>query len=326
MRRRAFITLLGGATAWPLVARAQQPALPVVGVLDSGSLDPRRHLVAAFRQGLKETGYLEGQNVAIEYRWAQDQYERLPALAVDLINHPVVLLVATGGTVSSIAAKAATSTIPIVFVNGGDPIKLGLVESIGKPGGNVTGVSVFTSTLLAKRLELLVELAPTASVIGVLVNPNSSNTESDIRDVLTAAASLGRQPFILNASTQGDLVSSFATLVKQRIGALLVVADAMFTNQRDKLVALAADHAVPTMYHFREFPEAGGLISYGVHFTDAYRQVGVYTGRILKGAKPADLPVLQPTRFELVINLKTAKALGIEIPPKILALADDVIE
>jgi putative tryptophan/tyrosine transport system substrate-binding protein len=326
MRRRQFITLLGGAAAvWPLTAHAQQPAMPVIGFLHARSPDDAMPQVAAFRRGLAESGYIEGQNAIIEYRWARGRYDTLPAMAAELIRLPAIVLVA-GSEPAALAAKAATSTIPIVFSIGSDAIKLGLVAGYNRPGGNSTGVSMFTAALEAKRLGLLHELLPQAATMGVLLNPDYSLAENQLRDVQDAARSIGVQIHILWASTDDEIDAAFETLSEQRIAALLQAADPFFDTRRGKLVALVARYAVPTMYHFREYPAAGGLMSYGIDIIDVYRQVGVYVGRILKGEKPTDLPILQPTKFEFVINLKTAKALGLNVPDKLLALADEVIE
>ena len=325
MKRREFITLLGGAAAaWPLAARAQQPAMPVIGFLRSTSLVEFSHLVTAFRQGLKETGFVEGQNVAIEYRSAEDHLDRLPALVADVVRRPVNVIV--GNAIASVAAKAATTTIPIVFASGSDPVSDGLVASLNRPGGNVTGVHFFSAVLGAKRLELLRQLMPKATTMGVLVQPNIPNTEAERRDVLAAAQAVGQQVIVLDATNSREIEAAFATFVQRGAGALLVGGGAFMNSNRERLVALAARYALPAGYAWREAAVAGGLMSYGTSQSDAYRQAGIYAGRILKGEKPGDLPVILATKFEFVINLGTAKALGLEIPDKLLALADEVIE
>jgi putative ABC transport system substrate-binding protein len=325
--RRDFITLLGGAAAaWPLAARAQQPGMPVVGFLRSTSANASIDLVAALRRGLAEAGYTEGQNIAIEYRWAEGHNDRLPALAADLVRRQCALIVA-GGDAAAHAAKTATTAVPIVFATGEDPVKVGLVSRLNRPGGNITGISFYNSAdLESKQLELLREVVPKAAVIGVLVNPTMAAAQSQESEAQVAARALGLQLFVVNAGSERDFDTAFTTLVEQRVEALLIVGNALFTGQRYRLVAVAARYALPTIYPLREFVAAGGLMSYGGSLTDAYRQVGVYAARILKGEKPADLPVTLPTKFELVINLQTAKGLGIEIPPMLLARADEVIE
>jgi putative ABC transport system substrate-binding protein len=327
MRRRKFITLLGGAAvSWPLAARAQQAAMPVVGFLSSRSPDDTTHLLAGFRQGLADAGLIEHQNVTIEYRWALGQYDHLPALAAELTRLPVVVLVSTGGEPAALAAKAATSTIPIVFGTGTDPVKAGLVASYNRPGGNATGINFQTADMEAKRLGLLHELMPQARNITFLYNLKFAAAEGQLHDVREAARTLGLQINALHASTDDEINAAFRTMVQQQTAALILAADPFFDTRRSQLVVLAAYNSLPAIYQFREYAAAGGLMSYGIDAVDAYRQIGLYTARILKGARPIDLPVMQPTKFELVINLKAAKTLGLDVPDKLLARADEVIE
>jgi putative ABC transport system substrate-binding protein len=325
MKRREFITLLVGAAAvWPVAARAQP--LPVIGFLRNSSLEGSAHLLSALRRGLNEAGYIEGQNLVTEYRWSGNRLDRLPALAADLVRRQCALIIA-GGNAAALAAKAATTTIPIVFATGDDPINIGLVASLNRPGGNVTGIFFYSGAdLQSKQLELLREVVPSTGVKGVLVNPRSPQAESQARNAQVAARALGLSTLILNASSENDFDMAFATLAQQQAGALLITGDALFTGHVDRLVALTARQGIPAIHGLREFAAAGALMTYGASISDAYRQVGIYTGKILKGAKPAELPIMQPTTFELVINLKTAKALGIEIPATLLARADEVIE
>ena len=326
MRRREFITLLGGAAAWPLGARAQQQRLPVIGFLGGASMEAYRPFADAFREALRGAGHVEGRNVTIEYRWAANQYDRLPQLADDLVRQQVAVIATIGGTPVALAAKAATSTIPIVFVIGSDPVKLGLVASFNRPDGNVTGVSQFASALVSKRLELIRELVPTVVSLTVLINPSNPNAESVLNEAKAAARAFGQEIHVSNASSDSDLAFSFATRAKDGLDALIVMDDAFFLSRRDQLAGIAARHKKPAIYPWPEFVQAGGLMSYGTSLADAYRQAGMYVGRILKGEKPADLPVMQPTKFELAINLKTAKALGLDVPVTLLARADEVIE
>jgi len=328
MRRREFIVVLGTATiAWPLSARAQHSALPVIGFIDSRSSDALTERLRGFRQGLKETGHVEGENVAIEYRWAENQFDRLPALAADLVRRQVAVIVASGGPAAAFAAKAATTTIPIVFSSADDPVRRGLVASIARPGGNLTGINFFNNELAAKQLELLRELAPAATRVAVLVNPASAmNTESTLREVESAARAMRLQIQVINASTSREIDAAFATLLRDRPDALFVNGDPFLNARRVQLALLAGRYGVPAIYSTREYAEAGGLMSYGSDITDAYRQKGLYVGRILKGAKPADMPVVQASKFELVINAQTARMLGIVVPPSLLARADEVIE
>jgi putative tryptophan/tyrosine transport system substrate-binding protein len=326
LKRRELISLIGGAAAWPLTARAQQPTMPVIGFLYAGSPGPVANQMAVFRQVLAETGYVEGQSVTIEYRYAAGQYDRLPELAADLVRRRVTVMVVTPNTSAVRAAKAATTTIPIVFSVGDDPAKLGLVASLSRPGGNATGVNYFLVELVAKRLGLLRELLPAAARVGALVNPNSSEAEPFTRDVTAAASAIGVHIDLVHARDSAEIEAAFATFVRNRAEALLVAPDTFFSNRRVQIVTLAARHAIPSIYTVREYVEPGGLMSYGTSLTEVYRQLGVYTGRILKGAKPADLPVVQSIKFELIINMPTARALGLEIPPTLLARADEVIE
>ena len=326
MRRREFITLLGGVTAWPLAARAQQPVMPTIGFLNNTSVEIRRDELAAFHRGLNETGYTEGRNVRIEYRWAEGRYDRLPMLATELVRAGSSVLVATGGEPVALAAKAAASTLPIVFIIAGDPVKLGLVASFNRPGGNVTGYSLLATQLETKRLEVARDLVPGAAVIAFLMNPRNPITETATKDLQTAADKLGQKLLVVEASTERELDAAFMTAVQQRAGAMLIEGDGFLFAQRGQIIALAARHAVPTVSGRHEYTRSGGLMSYGSSITEGYRQAGAYTGRILKGAKPADLPVQQSAKIELIINRTTAKALGLTIPDSLLLRADEVIE
>jgi putative ABC transport system substrate-binding protein len=326
MKRREFMTLLGGAAAaWPLAARAQQPAMPLLGFLNGGSAEAQAALATAFRQGLSQTGYVENQNIKIEHRWAESQYDRLPGMAADLVRRKVAVIAATG-TPAALAAKAATTVVPIVFETAGDPLRLGLASTLNRPGHNITGVTQLSSELVSKRLGLLHDMIPAATIIGLLLDPHDPRAEMQASDMRAAAHALGLEVHFVNASTEGEIDSAFAKLAQQRAGALIVGTGEFFTKRSEQIVALAARHALPVIYQYRAFAVAGGLVTYGTSLTDSYRQAGVYAGRILKGEKPADLPVWQPTKFELVINLKTAKALGLTVPPGVLAIADEVIE
>jgi putative ABC transport system substrate-binding protein len=326
MRRREFIAFVGCTAAWPLAARAEQSALPVIGFLNSGSADAYRDRITAFQQGLRQLGYIDGENVIVDYRWALGEYDRLPKFATELVERRVSVLVATGGEPAALAAKSATSTIPIVFAIGGDPIKLGLVASYNRPGGNATGANILAAEMDGKRLGLLHELMPNATRVGVLLNPNFPAYTEQLNDLQHAAKIINLQVEILRANMDGEIEAAFEFSSQKHLEALVLTASPFFDTRRDKLVALAARHALPTIYHFREFAVAGGLMSYGVSIPHIYRQIGVYAGRILNGDNPANLPVQQPTSFEMVVNLKTAKALGLTIPPTLLARADEVIE
>jgi putative ABC transport system substrate-binding protein len=327
MQRREFITLLGGtAVAWPLAASAQQPAMPVIGFLGSGSPDGFASRVRAFRQGLTESGYIEGQNVSIEYRWAEGHYDRLPLMAADLVSRNVAVIVAIANIPAALAAKAATTTIPIVFTTGADPVDFGVVQSLNRPGGNITGVSTLSLAVETKKLGLLHELVPKVAMIGILVNPTNPNAKTKAQDMNAAAKALGQKILVVEASAGPEIDAAFNVLVQQRINALVVVSDTFFNSRPQHLVTLSARHSLSAIYPFRDYVEAGGLMSYGPSSAEGFRNVGIYAGRILKGEKPADLPVMQSTKFEFVINLKTAKALGLDVPAQLLALADEVIE
>jgi ABC-type uncharacterized transport system substrate-binding protein len=324
--RRKFLATLGGVAAWPLAAHAQQSAMPVVGVLGGHTRAQWQPFVAAFHQGLKEAGYAEGENVSTEYRWAEGHYDRLPALAIELVGHKVAVIAAIGGVNSALAAKAATSQIPVVFLTGRDPVELGFVKSLNRPGGNLTGVSMLNDELVGKRLELLRELVPNAATIAFLVNPNNRNHQAHVRALEAVAHAGGQQLIVLRAASDRDFESAFSTLVQRGVEGLVVAPDPFLDSQRERLVRLAMGHAVPAIFQWREFVQAGGLISYGMSLTDAHRQMGIYTGKILRGARPADLPVVQPAKFELFVNLKAAKTLGLTVPTSILLRADEVIE
>ena len=326
MRRRDFLGVMSAAVLWPVVARAQPTAMPVVGFMSGRSPEDAAHLVAAFRQGLGEGGFVEGQNVAIEYRWGLGQYDRMPALAADLVNRQVAVLVGVGGDVSAAAAKRATSTIPVVFGMGGDPVRAGMVESLNRPGGNATGFTLLTNEMEPKRLGILHDLMQGAAVIGVLMNPSFPLAARQLQDIEEAAGKIGQRLFVAKARNDGELGAAFSSLAEQQVGAVLVTSDPFYDTQRDRIVALAEQNRLPAIYQFRDYAVAGGLISYGPNITDMYRQAGVSTARILKGERPSSLPVVQPTKFEFVINLKTAKALGLAIPAGLISFADEVIE
>jgi putative ABC transport system substrate-binding protein len=326
IRRREFMTLLGGAAAWPLAARAQQPAMPVVGFLSSASPDQDAGRLRGFRQGLSEAGFVEGRNVSIEYRWAEEQNDRLPTLVADLVRREVAVIVQAGQVLGAILAKAATKTIPIVFLTGGDPLALGLVASLNRPGGNVTGITTLSAELEPKRLELLHEVVPRATTVGALLNPSNPNAESQSKDIQAAARTLGLSLHLLNASSEDDFNTAFARLAQLQAGGLVIATDGLFISRGERLAGLAVQHAVPAIFQFRPFAAAGGFMSYGGNLVEMYRQSGVYTARILRGEKPADLPVQQVTKVELIINLKTARALGLTVPLTLLGRADEVIE
>jgi ABC-type uncharacterized transport system substrate-binding protein len=326
VKRREFITLLGGAAAWPAAASAQQSAMPVIGILASVSPAPYASYIAAVKEGLRQTGYVEGRNVAIEYRWAEGQYDRLPQQAIELVDRGIAVIVLVGGGPTTAAAKAATATIPIVFVTGEDPVKSGAVASLNRPGGNATGVSLLTVAMEAKRLQLLHELMPNAAVVAIIVNPNNPQADEQLQELQAAARTLGVQVEAFKAGTPSEIDAAFAKLVERRASALHIAADAFFNTRREQFVVLSARHALPAIFHFREFAAAGGLMSYGPSLTDAYRQEGIYVGRILKGEKPAEMPVQQAVKIELVINMQTARALGLTVPLPLLGRADEVIE
>jgi putative ABC transport system substrate-binding protein len=326
MRRRELITLLGGAAAWPLAARAEQPAMPVIGFMSARSSEDSARVASAFRQGLADAGFIEGQTVKIEYRWANGNYDKLPALAADLVNRKVAVLVGVGGDVSALVAKKATPSIPVVFGMGSDPVKAGLVASFNRPGGNATGFTLWTNEMESKRLGLLRELVPAVQLIGILVNPKFPSSVQQLSDLDLAAKGVGQQLFVARANNDAELDAALTSLAQQRVGAVLVTAAPFFDTRPERIVSFAAQNRLPTIYQFRDYAVAGGLISYGPDIVESYREAGVYVGRILKGEKPADLPVLQPTKFEFVINLKTAKALGLTVPPTLLAEAGEVIE